>query len=255
MTRIYRLKTTLLLFLWLAVACSRTAAQQQPVKPVALIGITREIAPVEAMLKPASVTEIQGVVFTSGAIDGVPVVTARAGAGKVNAAFAATLLVDHFSPSALIFTGTAGAMDDELNPGDVVIGTGAGYHDYGDITADGFIRGQTRNAASGKLDPLFFPADPVLLAAARRAATIVKPSAGPATTTPRILEGLIVTGDAFLANPAQRRDIQRELHASAVEMEGAAVAQIGARFGVPTIIIRSITDHADGGASDSYTRF
>jgi adenosylhomocysteine nucleosidase len=248
-------KIAVVVLLPLLFACSRTAAQQPAVKPVALIGITREIAPVEARLKPSSVTEIQGVVFTSGAIDGVPVVTARSGAGKVNAAFAATLLVDHFSPSALIFTGTAGAVDSELNPADVLIGAGAGYHDFGDITADGFVRSQTRNAASGKLDPSFFPADPGLLAAARRAAATVKPSAGPATATPRIKEGLIVTGDAFLANPSRRQDIRRELNASAVEMEGAAVAQVGARFGIPTIIIRSITDHADGGASDSYTRF
>jgi adenosylhomocysteine nucleosidase len=38
-------------------------------------------------------------------------------------------------------------------------------------------------------------------------------------------------------------------------MEGAAVAQVCARFGVPAIIIRGITDHADGGAEGSYQRF
>jgi len=163
----------------------------------------------------------------------------------VNAAFAATLLVDHFSPSAVIFTGTAGAIDTELNPGDVVIGTAVGYHDFGNITTDGFVRSPTRNAASGKLDPPLFPADPELLAAARRASAKLKT---------QIREGVIVTGDAFLANPARRLELRRELNASAVEMEGAAVAQICARFGVPAIVIRSITDHADGGADNSYRR-
>src|SRR5262249_48864776 len=109
--------------------CTRTAAQQQARTPIALIGITREIAPVEARLKPASVTEIQGIVFTSGTIDGVPVVTARAGAGKVNAAFAATLLVDHFSPAALILGGTGGGVDKKWRRGDGVAGRGAGYYD------------------------------------------------------------------------------------------------------------------------------
>jgi adenosylhomocysteine nucleosidase len=198
-------------------------------------------------------------VFTSGLIDGIPIVAARAGAGKVNAAFAATLLVDHFSPSAVIFTGTAGAIDAELNPGDVIIGTAVGYHDFGNITTDGFVRSPTRNAASGKLDPPFFPADPALLSAARRAAVTVKPSRGPdasdAGVPPHTGEGVIVTGDAFLANPARRVDLRRELNASAVEMEGAAVAQVCARFGVPAIVIRSITDQADGSAGNSYRRY
>lgn len=224
-------------------ACGSLFAQA----PVALIGIPQEIAPVEARLQPAKVTEVQGVVFTSGVIDGVPIVTARAGAGKVNAAFAATLLIEHFKPAAVIFTGTAGAIDSQLNPGDVVIGTAVGYHDFGDMTATGFVRSATRNAGSGKLDPLLFPADPALLAAARRAASGVK-------TSP-IREGVIVTGDAFLANPARRGEIRRELNAAAVEMEGAAVAQICARFGIPAIVIRGITDHADGDAPGSYEKF
>ena len=233
------------LALALLVAFPQATPQQQDRHPVAMIGIPQEIAPVEARLKPSTVTQIQGVIFTSGSIDGTPIVAARSGAGKVNAAFAATLLVDHFSPSAVIFTGTAGAIDTELNPGDVVIGTAVGYHDFGNITTDGFVRSPTRNVASGKLDPALFPADPGLLAAARRAA---------ATLKTQIREGVIVTGDAFLANPARRLELRRELNASAVEMEGAAVAQICARFGVPAIVIRSITDHADGGADNSYRR-
>ena len=230
-----------LLFVQAAAAAQRTAPA-----PVGLIGITPEIKPVEARIQSPKVTQIQGVVFTTGTIDGTPVVAARSGAGKVNAAFAATLLADHFSPSAVIFTGTAGAVDSELNPGDIVIGASVGYHDFGDITAGGFVRSPTRNAASGKLDPVLFLADPALLAAARRAAAGMKP---------RVREGVIVTGDAFLANPARRIELRRELNASAVEMEGAAVAQICARFGIPVIVIRSITDHADGDAPGSYVKW
>jgi len=222
------------------------------------MGITSEIAPIEMRMLNAEQTQIQGVVFTEGNIEGARVVTARSGAGKVNAAITATLLLDHFSPSAVVFTGTAGAIDSELNPGDVVIATAVGYHEFGDITTNGFVRSPTRNAATGRLDPVFFPADPALLAAARRAASSVKPSAAGITdgsAARRIREGVIITGDAFVANPSRRQDLRRELNASAVEMEGAAVAQVCARFGVPAIIIRSITDHADGGAEDSYTRF
>lgn len=71
----------------------------------------------------------------------------------------------------------------------------------------------------------------------------------------RIREGLIVTGDAFMSSPARRIELRRELNAAAVEMEGAAVAQVCARFGVPVIVIRSITDRADGNAGQSYAKF
>jgi adenosylhomocysteine nucleosidase len=167
----------------------------------------------------------------------------------VNAAIAATLLIDHFSPAAVVFSGTAGAVDPELNPGDAVIATAVGFHDFGNITTGGFVRSTAFNTASGLRDPAFFPADPALLAAARRAAASIQlPSA-------HIREGLVVTGDAFVANPGNREELRRELKASAVEMEGAAVAQVCSRLGVPFIVIRSITDHADGSASGSYRQF
>ena len=70
-----------------------------------------------------------------------------------------------------------------------------------------------------------------------------------------IREGLIVTGDTFVASPGNREDLRRQLNAAAVEMEGAAVAQVCAHLGVPLIVIRSITDHADGGAAGSYRQF
>ena len=243
------LRSIAIAFLALALieAPTQMRAQERANRLIGVMGIPSEIAPVEARIKEANITRIQGVVFTSGTIDGTRIVAARSGAGKVNAAIAATLLVDHFSPSAVVFTGTAGAVDVELNPGDVVIGTAVGYHDFGDVTTTGFVRSPTRNAASGRLDPSLFPADPELLAAARRAATTLKAAA--------IREGVIVTGDAFIANPARRMDLRRELNASAVEMEGAAVAQVCARFGVAAIVIRSITDHADGDAAGSYQRF
>ena len=70
-----------------------------------------------------------------------------------------------------------------------------------------------------------------------------------------VREGVIVTGDAFVASPGNRDDLRRQLNAAAVEMEGAAVAQVCARFGVPVIVIRSITDRADGGAAGSYRQW
>src|SRR5437016_3794061 len=59
------------------------AAQDRAAHPIGIIGIPSEIAPVEARLKAPTTTRIQDVVFTSGVIDGTPVVAARSGVGKV----------------------------------------------------------------------------------------------------------------------------------------------------------------------------
>lgn len=238
---------TLLIAIGLFAAWAQTAARQQAGRLFAVVGIATEIAPVEARLEGGTVHRIQGIVFTSGMIDGTRIVTVRSGVGKVSAAMAATLLLDHLAPSAVVFSGTAGAVDVDLEPGDVVIGTGVGYHDYGNMTADGLVRTPTRDYASGRIDPAFFPAGPDLLTAARRAAETMKGM--------RVREGLIVTGDAFMSNPARRTELRRELNAVAVEMEGASVAQVCMRFGVPAIVIRSITDRADGNAGQSYAKF
>jgi adenosylhomocysteine nucleosidase len=237
----------LLIALTFFAAWAHSVTQQAEGRLFAVIGIPTEIAPVEARLAAATVSRIQGIVLTFGTIDGTRIVAVRSGVGKVSAAMAATLLLDHLAPSAVVFSGTAGAVDVDLEPGDVVIGTGVGYHDYGNVTVDGLVRTPTRDYASGRIDPAFFPASADLLVAARRAAEVMKAM--------RIREGLIVTGDAFMSNPAHRTELRRALNAVAVEMEGAAVAQVCMRFGVPAIVIRGITDRADGNASQSYTKF
>jgi len=241
-----------------AVTCVAPGTQQLPGRLVAVIGITREIAPVEARLQSPAVERIRDVMFTSGTIDGARIMTARVGVGKVNAAEATTLLLDHFLPAAVIVSGTAGAVDPDLNPGDVVVGTAVGHHDFGTVTASAFVRGPTRDPASGQLDPVFFPANPELLAAARRAAVSVKPSRLPDSDpgpVARISEGVIVTGDSFISSSVRRDELRSELKASVVEMEGAAVAQVCARFGVPVIVIRSVTDRAQAQAMPSYLQF
>ena len=116
-----------------------------------------------------------------------------------------------------------------------------------------FVRRPTNNPVSGAANPAQFAPDMRLLAAARRLAPTLKfgPSPG-ATRVPVVHEGLIVTGDTFVANPAQRDELRQALKASAVEMEGAAVAQVCWQLGVPFLVIRSITDSADGGTPDAY---
>jgi len=176
----------------------------------------------------------------------------------VNAAIVATLLIDHFGPSALFFSGTAGGLDPALQPGDIVIGASVAQHDVGMQRPDGIVRRGTRDTVTGELHPLLVPAALPLLAAARRVAPQL--TLPPLQTTiglrvPRIVEGVIVTGDVFLADSTRGEEIRRNLGAAAVEMEGGAMMQTCRQLVVPCLVVRSITDRADTGAQESYREF
>jgi len=248
-----RLTGALTLILVLVVA---SAAQSQPL--VGVLGITREVAAVEQRLKDSREVVVRGFVFHVGTLNGRPVVVGRSGTGKVNAAVVTTVLISHFNPTALFFSGTAGAIDQLLRPGDIVIGTAVAQHDTGQHAGGGFERRGLRNTITGEIDPVLMPAPPALLAAARSAVTGLTLS--PVTSAegvhqPRITEGVIVTGDVFVSDPVRRDELRRSLDASAAEMEGGAMVQTCRQFGVPCLVVRSITDRADGMALNSYVQF
>ena len=116
---------------------------------VGVLGIEREIAPIEKALQDSREIAVRGYVFRLGTLNGRQVVAGRSGVGKVNAAIIATLLIGQFNPSAILFSGTAGAIDPALHPGDVVIGGTMVQHDVGLHTSDGIKRRGVRNAVTG----------------------------------------------------------------------------------------------------------
>lgn len=219
-----------------------------------MLGIATEIVPIERALADAVTRTIGGIVFTEGRLSGRRVVAGRSGIGKVNTAIAATMVIEHFTPAALFFSGTAGALDPALGPGDVIIASAIAQHDVGLMTPSGLTRRPTRSYLPGGANPLFFPAADELLEAARRVATRVALKPLQAHRAPVVREATIVTGDVFVAD-THRRDELRALGAAAVEMEGGAMAQVCWHYKVPCLVVRSITDSADGSASDRYQQF
>jgi adenosylhomocysteine nucleosidase len=201
---------------------------------------------------------VQGIRFTTGNLKGRRVVLAHSGIGKVNAAMAATLLIEQFQPAHVLFTGIAGGLNPDLRPGDVVIGAKTAYHDYGEWTPAGFRVGRTVDPFTGQPNPLFFPAAAGLLGVAAKVASGLKlapVTTGKGARTPRVVTGVIVTGDAFVASPAKQEALRKEFNADATEMEGAAVAQICWQRRVPCLILRSLSDGAGAKAPEDERRF
>ncbi len=180
----------------------------------------------------------QGFALQRGELRGQPVVLATCGIGKVNAAKASTLLLAE-GASAVIFTGVAGALDPELRPGDIVISSDCMQHDV-DVTALGY------EAAHIPGESLSWQADARLVELAAEAA---------GGLGVRVRTGRVLSGDIFMADPARARQLHADLAGSCVEMEGAAVAQVCAAAGVPFVIVRSISDRADGGAKPDFREF
>jgi len=234
-----------------AVRPDGAAAAGSPAQPLAVLGaFNQEVTLLQGLLTEAHWQEIEGMRFISGRIGAAPVVLAWTGVGKVNAAVTTALLLEHFQPRRVIFTGIAGGVDPNLKPGDVVIAKQTAYHDMGTLGPGGIDYGGVKNPLTSEPNPTFFPADPNLLAAAERAGQkMTFDSAGLRSgRPPKVVVGTVVTGDVFVASKDYGAKLAETLGAGAVEMEGAAVAQVCYQRGIGCLVIRSISDMADEGA-------
>lgn len=192
-----------------------------------------------------------GFVFREGRLDGHPVVLVEAGIGKVNAALVATLLLDRFGCHGLILSGVAGGLDPALGIGDVVIADRLIQHDYG-ATIDEEIRPYRPGIApiGESSRPLTYELDPALRQNLEQAlegldlAPIPAIASGDVTRRPQLRFGTVLTGDQFINCEATRGRLFSRFAAQAVEMEGAAVAQIAERFDAPCVVVRSLSDLA-----------
>ena len=202
---------------------------------------------------------IGGLDFHRGRIEGHAAVFVEGGMGKVNAGVVATLLADRYRCRALVFCGVAGGLDPALGIGDVVIATRLVQHDYGAVIAGALV---TYHAGQPPLPGMsrahgwdMAPALREKLARALdglRLPSIAAGITGGAARQPHVRFGTIATGDAFINCDATRIRLHQEFAAHAVEMEGAAVAQVGQRFGLPWLVVRCLSDLA---GADSHVNF
>ena len=174
----------------------------------------------------------------------------RPGIGKVNTAAVATLLVARFDAGILVFSGVAGGLDPELAIGDVVIAERAIQHDAGVIENE-----RLHPYQAGHI-PFFNPTPEVGYAVAPalldRVRARLEPlelaplsaAAGGSGRRPRLVYGTILAGDQYIHCEATRERLHREFQAQAVAMEGAALAQVAQRLGVPWLEIRALSDLA-----------
>lgn len=183
---------------------------------------------------------IAGITYYEGSLCGQSIIYCKSGVGKVNAAICTQVLLS-FSVDCVWFTGVAGALDKRLDVGDIVISSSAMQHDI-DVTALGFAKGVIPFQVQSE-----FIADDTLIKLAKQAGDALFPN--------RTVIGKIVSGDQFIASVDKVSELHATFNGVCAEMEGAAVAQVCSANEVPFIIIRSMSDKADGSADVTYKDF
>lgn len=210
---------------------------------VAVIGaMDEEISLLKSEMKDVKEKKVGTITFYQGKLEGKDIVLLKTGVGKVNAAVGANTVIREFGADKIIFTGVAGAINRNLNVADVVISKDLVQHDV-DLTA--FDRPMGLIPGEKKVE---FDADPELIKLAEKSAIKV-------LGKDKVTIGRIATGDQFIANKSKVQFLGEEFKADAVEMEGASVAQVAQIYGVPFVVLRALSDKADGGAEMVYDEF
>lgn len=177
---------------------------------------------------------------------GHEVILVKSGIGKVCAAQAASALILKYGADCVINTGCAGGIGRGLKIGDIVLSDCLAYHDF-DLTIFGYKLGQVPS-----FEPLF-KADQDLISSALQAAEELKKSAD---FTPDVSVGTVLTGDQFISQKSRCLEMLKDFpEAKVTEMEGAAVAQICTELNVPFLVIRSVSDTAEGESPEVFNEF
>ncbi len=207
---------------------------------VAILGaMPEEIEPILKKVGSYKTTSYAKNNYYEATYNGVELVIAYSKIGKVFSTLSATTMIEHFGANMLLFSGVAGGINPSLKVGDVVVATKLAQHDL-DITAFGHPYGYVPEGS------VYVQSDEKLLAIAREVAKELNID---------IKEGIIATGDQFIADESKKEFIEKTFLADALEMEGASVAVVCDALGVPFFILRSISDAADMDASFSFDEF
>lgn len=212
-------------------------------KKIGIIGAMEiEVAALKEQMENVTQVKKASMEFNQGILNGKEVVVVRSGIGKVNAAVCTQILIDDFQVEAVINTGIAGSLKNEINIGDIVVSTDALQHDM-DARKFGYPKGQIP-----QMEVFSFTADEALRETAVRVCRKVNPDI-------EVFEGRVVSGDQFVADAEVKEEIVSEFSGYCTEMEGAAIAQAAYLNGVPFVVLRAISDKADNSATMDYPTF
>ena len=187
-------------------------------------------------------------------IAGHDVVSVTSGIGMANAAAATEFLIQTERPARVVNFGCAGAHRRDLLPGDVIIATEVINHTLMQILPDGSERytGYVRETDGEHQTGVQLEPDARLIEFAQTAAAVHPPEAWPRELfwptgvpwrLPKVFLGPVTSADTW-TQAHDRLDILHDRHGSLCEeMEAAAVGRIAGLHGIPTLVIKDISNN------------
>ena len=207
-----------------------------------IAAMEEEMQEIENIMNEKEFQKIYELNFIKGEINENEVVLVEAGVGKVNAARTTQILLDNFKVDAIINVGSAASANDELEIGDIVVGSKIVQHDF-DITAFGHPKGYISNVGQ------FLESDTNLIKKMQQTILDMQDNEF------KIKIGTIASGDIFCTELKMKEKIRTKFDADAIEMEGAAIGQVCKLDNIPFIIIRSISDKPNGDNHITFEQF
>ncbi len=213
-------------------------------KTIGIIGaMDCEINKLKSKLQNLQEIKKGKLLINTGILHGHNVIVVKSGVGKVNAALCTQYIIDKFEPDYIINTGIAGGIAFGLGVGDLVIGSELVQHDF-DVSAIGYARGYMCTGVNPD-KPTVFYSDKKLIKkyeeAVKKSISLVK-----------VHTGVIASGDVFVSDNNRKKEIHDIFNATAVEMEGAAIAQTASKNEIPFLIVRARSDLADDNAATDH---
>lgn len=205
-------------------------------KKVGIIGaMPIEIEIIKNEMKDYVIETHAGLNYYLGKINNIEVVLLVCGIGKVNAAIYTQILIDKYSVEAIINSGIAGGLSDDVKHLSIVLSKQLTYYDVRSIQMINCYPNQE-----------FFKADTYLLDLATNLAK---------SNNLDYQVGTIVSGEDFISDTIRKNEFHKTYNAICVEMEGAAIAHVAFVNKVPFLVIRCISDLANEATTEDYKKF
>ncbi len=212
-------------------------------KKIGIIGaLGEEVEELKMSISDPVITKKAGMEFFEGKLNDKNVVVVKSGVGKINAAVCTQILIDTFEADLIINVGVAGSLRNEINIGDVVIATDVVNHDM-DATGFGHPLGEVPN-----MDKTYFEVNEKLLSKAVEVCEKVN-------TDITAFKGRILSGDQFISDRAKKDWLIETFDGYCTEMEGVAIGQTAWLNDIDFLVVRAISDKADGSAEIDYNDF
>ena len=207
-----------------------------------IVAMREELEEILKIMNNTIKKEIYNIKYFEGSINKSNIIIVESGVGKVNAARITQILIDKLEVEEIINVGSAGALNEELNIGDIVIADKFVQHDF-DITAFGHNKGYITGVGE------YIYSDKKMV---KDISNIIN---NISQKKYKVKIGTIATGDIFCTDIEMKNKIYKKFNAQCVEMEGAAIAQVSYLNKIPFIVIRSISDTPNGNNNIVFEKF